>query len=109
MLTVRSGRSNCRLSLRALSPVTARLPARIWLMRLLARQSAWRNSPAILPSPPVHPSIHPQDVRLFSHRRQHPLTHHVHILEMNGDSYRLKDSRQSAAALAPSSDRPAAD
>ena len=34
MLTVRSGRSNCRLSLRALSPVTARLPARIWLMRL---------------------------------------------------------------------------
>ena len=27
------------------------------------------------------------------------LTHHVHILEMNGDSYRLKGSRQSAAAL----------
>ncbi len=26
------------------------------------------------------------------------LTHHVHILEMNGDSYRLKDSRQNAAA-----------
>ena len=25
------------------------------------------------------------------------LTHHVHILEMNGDSYRLKHSRQSAA------------
>ena len=25
------------------------------------------------------------------------LTHHVHILEMNGDSYRLKRSRQSAA------------
>lgn len=23
------------------------------------------------------------------------LTHHVHILEMNGDSYRLKHSRQS--------------
>ena len=37
------------------------------------------------------------------------LTHHVHILEMNGDSYRLKGSRQSAAALAPASDRPAAD
>ena len=36
------------------------------------------------------------------------LTHHVHILEMNGDSYRLKGSRQSAAALAPASDRPAA-
>ena len=35
------------------------------------------------------------------------LTHHVHILVMNGDSYRLKDSRQSAAALAPASDRPA--
>ncbi len=35
------------------------------------------------------------------------LTHHVHILEMNGESYRLKDSRQSAAA--PASDRPAAD
>ena len=33
------------------------------------------------------------------------LTHHVHILEMNGDSYRLKGSRQSAAALAPASDR----
>ena len=26
------------------------------------------------------------------------LTHHVHILEMNGDSYRLKHSRQSAAS-----------
>ena len=37
------------------------------------------------------------------------LTHHVHILEMNGDSYRLKGSRQSAAALAPAADRPAAD
>ena len=37
------------------------------------------------------------------------LTRHVHILEMNGDSYRLKGSRQSAAALAPASDRPAAD
>ncbi len=37
------------------------------------------------------------------------LTHHVHILEMNGDSYRLKGSRPSAAALAPASDRPAAD
>ena len=37
------------------------------------------------------------------------LTHHVHILEMNGDSYRLKGSRQSAAAPAPASDRPAAD
>ena len=37
------------------------------------------------------------------------LTHHVHILEMNGESYRLKGSRQSVAALAPASDRPAAD
>ena len=26
-----------------------------------------------------------------------PLTDHVHILEMNGDSYRLRHSRQSAA------------
>ena len=26
------------------------------------------------------------------------LTHHMHILEMNGDSYRLKGSRQDAAA-----------
>ena len=25
------------------------------------------------------------------------LTHHVHILEMNGDSYRLRHSRQCAA------------
>ena len=25
------------------------------------------------------------------------LTHHVHILEMNGDSYRLRHSRESAA------------
>ena len=25
------------------------------------------------------------------------LTHHVHILEMNGDSYRLRRRRQSAA------------
>ena len=29
------------------------------------------------------------------------LTHHVHILEMNGDSYRLKHSRQNAADQAP--------
>ena len=29
------------------------------------------------------------------------LTHHVHILEMNGDSYRLKHSRQSAASQPP--------
>ena len=27
------------------------------------------------------------------------LTHHVHILEMNGESYRLKQSRQTAAML----------
>jgi DNA replication protein DnaC len=30
------------------------------------------------------------------------LTHHVHILEMNGDSYRLKQSRRKQA---PSSER----
>ena len=31
------------------------------------------------------------------------LTHHVHILEMNGDSYRLKDSKRGARrSLAPS-------
>ncbi len=29
------------------------------------------------------------------------LTHHVHILEMNGDSYRLKGSRQDAASQSP--------
>ena len=29
------------------------------------------------------------------------LTHHVHILEMNGESYRLKRSRETAAAQAP--------
>ena len=29
------------------------------------------------------------------------LTHHVHILEMNGDSYRLKRSRENAASQAP--------
>ena len=28
-------------------------------------------------------------------------THHVHILEMNGESYRLKRSRESAASQAP--------
>ena len=33
------------------------------------------------------------------------LTHHVHILEMNGESYRLKGSRQSAPAPSPSPDR----
>ena len=27
------------------------------------------------------------------------LTHHVHILEMNGESYRLKHSRQTATTL----------
>jgi DNA replication protein DnaC len=36
------------------------------------------------------------------------LTHHVHILEMNGDSYRLKQSkhRQRAARLATTPDTP---
>ena len=35
------------------------------------------------------------------------LTHHVHILEMNGDSYRLKHSRDNAASQAPDeSDNP---
>ena len=29
------------------------------------------------------------------------LTHHVHILEMNGDSYRLKGSRENAAPQSP--------
>ena len=29
------------------------------------------------------------------------LTHHVHILEMNGDSYRLKGSRQNAGSQSP--------
>ena len=29
------------------------------------------------------------------------LTHHVHILEMNGESYHLKRSRDSAASQAP--------
>ena len=33
------------------------------------------------------------------------LTHHVHILEMNGDSYRLKGSRQSVAAPSSAPDR----
>ena len=33
------------------------------------------------------------------------LTHHVHILEMNGESYRLKRSRENAASQAP--DEPA--
>ena len=29
------------------------------------------------------------------------LTHHVHILEMNGDSYRLKHSRENVASQSP--------
>ena len=29
------------------------------------------------------------------------LTHHVHSLEMNGESYRLKHSRENAASQAP--------
>ena len=36
----------------------------------------------------------PQDLAWLLDR----LTHHVHILEMNGDSYRLRHSRQSAAS-----------
>ncbi len=35
------------------------------------------------------------------------VTHHVHILEMNGDSYRLRGCRQGVAAM-PASDRSAA-
>ena len=31
------------------------------------------------------------------------LTHHVHILEMNGESYRLKRSRENASPQAPDS------
>ena len=37
----------------------------------------------------------------------HRLTHHLHILEMNGESYRLRGSRQGLAA-APAPDRSAA-
>ena len=37
------------------------------------------------------------------------LTHHVHIVEMNGESYRLKGSRQDALASSPSPERPDAD
>ena len=29
------------------------------------------------------------------------LTHHVHIIEMNGESYRLKRNRENAASQAP--------
>ena len=29
------------------------------------------------------------------------LTHHVHILKLNGDSYRLRHSRENAAPQAP--------
>ena len=29
------------------------------------------------------------------------LTHHVHILEVNGDSYRLKGSRQDGVSQSP--------
>ena len=29
------------------------------------------------------------------------LTHHVHILEMNGESYRLRGSRENAVSQAP--------
>ena len=36
------------------------------------------------------------------------LAHHVHILEMNGDSYRLRGSRREAAVGVASPDRPAA-
>jgi DNA replication protein DnaC len=35
------------------------------------------------------------------------LTHHVHILEMNGDSYRLKQSeRRARAGTTPSDEAP---
>ena len=33
------------------------------------------------------------------------LTHHVHILQMNGESYRLRGSRQNAAVLSPAQGR----
>ena len=36
------------------------------------------------------------------------LTHHVHILEMNGESYRLKRSRENRFASPPASEEPAA-
>ena len=67
----------------------------------------------------VHDLMEAGDVRRVGEAVQEPANdpfrpgggqrHKVHILEMNGDSYRLKGRRQSAAALAPASDRPAAD
>ena len=67
----------------------------------------------------VHELMEAGDVRRVGEAVQEPANdpfrpgggqrHKVHILEMNGESYRLKGSRQSAAALAPASDRPAAD
>jgi DNA replication protein DnaC len=34
------------------------------------------------------------------------LTHHVHILEMNGESYRLRQSKQRHSLSTPGSDEP---
>jgi hypothetical protein len=34
------------------------------------------------------------------------LTHHVHILEMNGDSYRLKQSKRALGTPSPKLSRP---
>jgi len=47
---------------------------------------------------PYEPKVKPSDVSLRSERLTGALfdrlTHHVHILAMNGDSYRLQQSKQ---------------
>ena len=55
------------------------------------------------PSPRVQPSPPPGGATRLTGALLDRLTHHVHILEMNGDSYRLNQSRKRprSAALEP--------
>ena len=117
-------RTNCRLPAVDLAQ---RLRCRLLLSgaasardcNLLAAGQEGRSVGSTTAAALVHEFMEAGDVRRVGEAVQEPANdpfrpgggqrHKVHILEMNGESYRLKDSRQSAAALAPASDRPAAD
>ena len=81
-----------------------------------ASASAWPKSlhyrPNTFQSRPIEweETVHPdtgmlglttKHIHFTGSRKKFRIRHHVHILEMNGDSYRLKRSRENASPQAP--------